>query len=123
MGGLVWFVAVPGLGHSQGERADGSVKGAVFQSVGVAVASFAALIQTCFEVGAVLYEHGDVDDPLGDLRQPIGESVFKKIDSVFSRRSISIVSGHCWCCVWFEHLQLLALVGSLQSPLSHNGFD
>ena len=46
----------------------------------------------------------------------------KKVDWIFSERSVFVVSGHCWCFVWFEHPQLPALVRRLQSTLSHNGF-
>jgi len=52
-----------------------------------------------FDTGTV--SNSSSGSHLGDLRQPVGESVLKKkIDRVFGRRSVFVVSGHCWCCVW-----------------------
>ena len=60
-------------------------------------------------------EHCSVHEHLGDLGQPLGESVSKKIDQIAGQSISFLVSRHCWYCFWIiSSLRFQAVTRRLQ---------
>lgn len=71
-------VALSNLRDGEGERAQGGLEGARFETIGVAVALDVSLMWSGTDVAFPFEEHGGVHEEFGDLGEGILQAVFEK---------------------------------------------
>ena len=98
-GGSERDVTAADLGRGEVEGADGSVKAAGFEAVGLAVAGLDALVGAGTDVLGAFHEHGGVHEQLGDFGESFAEAVVKKeVDEIMmgGRGGLVFVHGCCF---------------------------